>query len=68
MDNETITIKCETEGFDEATEKVQAFSDAVSAFPPQVQIRGCRNCTITIYPSQTVVNESYKEATNELED
>ena len=48
-----IKIKCETEGFEEATEQVETLIDAYDGFPPQVQIKGCRNCTINIYPSQT---------------
>ena len=50
-----ITIKCETEGFDEATEKVEALVDAFSEFPPQVQIKNCHDCNINIYPSQTKI-------------
>ena len=52
MENKVL-IECETEGFDEAIEKVEALAEAYDGFPPQVQIKGCRNCTIYIYPSQT---------------
>ena len=48
-----ITIKCETEGFDEATEKVETLVGAFDEFPPQVQIKNCHDCAINIYPSQT---------------
>lgn len=53
MNTDTVKIKCETEGFDEAIEEVEALVEAYDGFPPQVQIKGCRNCTINIYPSQT---------------
>lgn len=52
-----VTLECETVGFDEATEKVEALVDAYDGFPPQVQIKGCRNCTFNIYPSQTKLYE-----------
>lgn len=51
----TIKCKCETEGFDEATEKVETLVDAFNEFPPQVQIKNCRDCNINIYPSQTKI-------------
>jgi len=53
MKQDTIKLRCETEGFDEAIEEVEALVDAYDGFPPQVQIKGCRDCTINIYPSQT---------------
>lgn len=59
-----IKCKCETEGFDEATEKVETLVDAFNEFPPQVQIKNCRDCNINIYPSQTKIidkTESEKE-------
>ena len=52
MREDTIKIRCETEGFDEATEQVEALVDAYDGFPQQVQIKGCHDCTINIYPSQ----------------
>lgn len=58
MTEDKIKIKCETEGFDEATEQVEALVEAYDGFPPQVQIKGCRNCTINIYPSQTKIIDS----------
>lgn len=53
MREDTIKIKCETEGFDEAKEQVEALAEAYDGFPPQVQIKNCHDCTINIYPSQT---------------
>lgn len=57
MQTDTVKIKCETEGFEEATEQVEALAEAYDGFPPQVQIKGCRDCTIKIYPSQTKIIE-----------
>ena len=57
MTTDTVKIKCETEGFDEAIEQVEALVEAYDGFPPQVQIKGCRDCTINIYPSQTKIYE-----------
>lgn len=51
----TIKITCETEGFDEATEKVEALAEAYDGFPSNVVIKGCKNCTFNIYPSQTQI-------------
>lgn len=53
MKDQTVTIKCETEGFDEATEQVETLVDAYDGFPAQVNLKGLRNCTINIYASQT---------------
>ena len=55
MDAQTqrVLLECETVGFEEATEKVEALADAYDGFPAQVQIRGCNHCTFNIYPSQT---------------
>lgn len=55
MTDNTIKIKCETEGFDEAMEEVEALAEAYDGFPAQVNIKGCRDCTINIYPSQTKI-------------
>lgn len=54
MDN-NIKIKCETEGFDDAIEKVDALVEAYDGFPPQVLIKHCHDCKINIYPSQTKI-------------
>lgn len=56
MENKVL-IECETEGFDEAIEKVDALVEAYDGFPPQVQIKNCHDCTINIYPSQTKIIE-----------
>ena len=60
MENK-VMIECETKGFEEATEKVEALAEAYDSFPPQVQIRNCRNCNINIYPSQTIFHEYHSE-------
>ena len=64
MNTETVKIKCETEGFDKAIEEVEALVEAYDGFPPQVQIKGCRDCTINIYPSQT---KFYEQTEREVE-
>ena len=64
MREDTIKIKCETEGFDEAIEQVEALAEAYDGFPPQVQIKNCHDCKIMIYPSQTKfieVNDDTKQ-------
>lgn len=57
MTTDKVIIKCETEGFEEATEQIRALVEAYDGFPPQVQIKGCHDCTINIYPSQTKIYE-----------
>ena len=54
---DTIKVNVETEGFEEAQEKVEALVDAYDGFPAQVTIKNCKNCTINIYPLQTKINE-----------
>lgn len=49
----TAEIEVDTGNLDEATEKVQNLADAINEFPAQVIIRGARDCTFNIYPSQT---------------
>lgn len=58
MTTDRIKIKCETEGFDEAIEEVETLVEAYDGFLPQVQIKGCHDCTINIYPSQTKFYET----------
>lgn len=53
-----LKINCETEGFEEATEQVEALAEAYDGFPAQVTIKGCKNCTFNIYPSQTKLIDS----------
>ena len=48
-----FTIKCETEGFDEATEQIETLVDAYDGFPAQVNLKGLKDCTINIYANQT---------------
>lgn len=52
-----IKIKCETEGFEEAQEKIDALVDAYDSFPTQVMIKHCHDCTINVYPSQAIYKE-----------
>ena len=52
-DKKTVRIECETRGFDEATQEVEALAEAYDGFPAQVQLKGFKDCTINIYPSQT---------------
>ncbi len=61
MSDTNIKIKCETEGFDEAQEKVETLVSAYDRFPAQVTIKQCRDCTINIYPSQTKFVEAEHE-------
>lgn len=52
MDNK-INIECTTSGFEEATEQIETLAEAYDGFPAQVVIKGCRDCKINVYPSQT---------------
>ncbi len=56
-----VRIECETEGFEEAEEKIEALASAYDGFPAQVTIKGCRNCTINIYPSQSKYTEVHND-------
>lgn len=62
-----IKIECETKGFEEATEKVEALASAYDSFPPQVTVRNCRDCEINIYPSQTKIITIGDEEAEECE-
>lgn len=57
MDN-SIKINVETEGFEEATQKIEALAEAYEGFPVQVQIKGCNGCTFNIYPSQIQIKDN----------
>ena len=57
MISETMKLKVETEGIEEAQEKVEALASAYDGFPAQVTIKNCRDCNIYIYPSQTKIIE-----------
>lgn len=37
----------------ETASEVEALAEAYDGFPAQVQVKGCKDCTINIYPSQT---------------
>ena len=50
-----VDIDVNTEQVEEATEKVDAFVDVLSKAPPQVTIRGCRDCVFNIHPSQMMM-------------
>ena len=52
-----VEIEAITKGFEEATEKVEALAEAYDSFPAQVTVRGCKDCTINMYPSQTKIIE-----------
>ena len=68
MKLDEVKVEVNTDGVEEATEKIQGLSDAISAFPAQVVIRGARNCTFKIYPSQTMIyDREEKEETDEEE-
>lgn len=54
MDKE-INIEANADGIEEVTEKVQNLSDALGAFPANVMIKNCKNCTFNIYPGQTMI-------------
>lgn len=60
MISETMKIKAETEGMEEAQEKVEALASAYDGFPAQVTIKNCIDCNIYIYPSQTKIIEGAK--------
>lgn len=53
MTDNTVKIKVETEGLDEATEKAENLAEALDGFPTQVAFKYLKNCTINVYPSQT---------------
>lgn len=54
MDKE-INVEINADGIEEVTEKVQNLSDALGAFPANVMIKNCKNCTFNIYPRQTMI-------------
>ena len=60
MEND-IKINVETDGIEEATEKIETLADAFDGFPSQVVIKSCRDCTFNIYPSQTKIVEARAE-------
>ena len=60
MTDNTIKVNVETEGFEEATQQVEALVSAYDGFPAQVTIKNCQGCKINIYPSQTKIIERGK--------
>lgn len=56
-----IKINVETEGIEETTAKLETLADAFDGFPAQVVIKGCRDCTFNIYPSQTKIVDFKEE-------
>lgn len=54
MKDMTLNIKVETEGADEAREKVEDLARSIRMLPPQVTVQDCHSCEINIYPSQNV--------------
>lgn len=58
MTDNTVKIKVETEGLDEATEKAENLAEALDGFPPQVAFKYLKNCTINVYPSQVRYDEN----------
>ena len=61
MSESNYRINIETEGFDEATEKIETLAEAYDGFPAQVTVKNCHHCTINIYPSQTRFVEGKEE-------
>lgn len=57
IEDKKVLIKCETEGFDEAIEEVEALAEAYDGFPCQTVFKNCRDCTFNVYPSQTKIVE-----------
>lgn len=51
MEANTSRVKVETEGLDEATEKVENFAElhALDGFPAQVTFKTLKNCTINVF-------------------
>lgn len=61
MAEANLKINCKTEGFDEAEERIEAVTELIGGFPPQVTIRNCNNCTFHIHPSQLIMKEREDE-------
>ena len=66
MEIDKVKIVAETEGFDEAQEKVEALASAYDGFPAQVTIKACRDCTFNIYPVQVRENVRKHESDDDL--
>ena len=61
MSDTNLTIKCRTEGFEEAAKDIETLAEAYDGFPAQVVVKNCHDCTINIYPSQTKFVEKAEE-------
>ena len=61
MSESNYKINIETEGFEEATEKIETLAEVYDGFPAQVTIKNCHHCTFNIYPSQTRIDEGKEE-------
>ena len=61
MSESNYKINIETEGLEEATEKIETLAEAYDGFPAQVTVKNCHHCTINIYPSQTRFVEGKEE-------
>ena len=55
MKTETLELDLVTKGIEEATDKMQELTDAMNNMPSQVVVRNCQNCSIALYPSQTII-------------
>ena len=51
-------VNVESEGADEAREKIEGLARAIQMLPPQVIVQNCEACEINIHPSQNVWNET----------
>ena len=47
-------VNVESEGADEAREKIEGLTRAIQMLPPQVIVQNCEGCEINIHPSQNV--------------
>jgi len=57
MKRDKLELEIETKGFEEATDKLQNMTDAMSNMPSQVVIRNCRDCVINVHPSQNIMGD-----------
>lgn len=52
-----VYVEVKTEGFEEATQKMDDLTDAFNAFPSQVTFKYLRNCKINVYANQYKVKD-----------
>lgn len=67
MEQKPIELEVKTKGFEEATEKISAMTEAMEGLPVQVMIKA-HDCTFHIYPNQTQINNKAPMSTREEED